>query len=132
MITLLNDSETCGCADGCCTIATTGAPPAASLFRSLGDTSRLLIVQHLMLGDHKVVELTEHLGLAQSTVSAHLRCLLGCGMVEVRPEGRSSYYRLTAPTELRNLLQAAEYLLAETGEAVALCQTSGSVDGDTA
>ena len=49
---------------------------AASLFRSLGDSSRLAILAHLMLGEHRVVELTEHVGLAQSTVSAHLRCLL--------------------------------------------------------
>lgn len=47
---------------------------------------------HLALGEHNVRDLTAHLGLAQSTVSAHLRCLLDCGMV-VRAQGRASVYR---------------------------------------
>ncbi len=46
--------------------------PAASLFHSLSDPTRLAILRHLSLGEHRVVELTHHLGLAQSTVSKHL------------------------------------------------------------
>jgi len=48
---------------------------AACLFRSFGDPARLAILRHLALGEHRVVDLTAHLGLAQSTVSAHLACL---------------------------------------------------------
>jgi DNA-binding transcriptional ArsR family regulator len=62
---------------------------AACMFRSLGDPTRLAIVRHLALGNHKVVELTEHLGLAQSTVSAHLACLRDCGVASSRPQGRA-------------------------------------------
>ena len=99
---------------------------AASLFRSLGDPSRLSILTHLMTGEHKVVELTDHLGLAQSTVSANLRCLLDCGMVEVRAQGRASVYSLAAEPALLALLSAAESLLEATGEAVTLCPTYGT------
>jgi DNA-binding transcriptional ArsR family regulator len=99
---------------------------ATSLFRSVGEPARLTILTHLMLGEHRVVDLTEHLGLAQSTVSAHLRCLLDCGLVEVTPVGRSSVYSLAAPDELRSLLVAAEGLLAATGDAVTLCPVYGS------
>ena len=49
--------------------------PAAGLFQGFSDTSRLTILRHLALGEHRVIELTEHLGLAQSTVSKHLACL---------------------------------------------------------
>lgn len=98
---------------------------ATCLFRSLGDPSRLAILTHLMVGEHRVVDLTEHLGLAQSTVSAHLRCLLDCGLVEVRAQGRASLYSLTATQETRDLLHAAEALLAATGDAVALCPVYG-------
>lgn len=94
---------------------------AASIFRGLGDVSRLAILSHLALGEHRVVELTEHLGLAQSTVSAHLRCLLGCGMVTLRAEGRASIYSLTVAPELRDVLAAAERLLAATGDAGVPC-----------
>lgn len=102
-----------------------GIAAAASLLRSLGEPSRLAILIHLMEGPHKVVELTAHLGLAQSTVSAHLRCLLDCRMVEVRAEGRASVYTLAAEGSLRNVLHAAEGLLAATGSAVTVCPTYG-------
>ena len=98
---------------------------ASSLFRSLGDPSRLAILSHLLLGEHKVVELTEHLGLAQSTVSAHLRCLLDCRMVTVRAQGRASVYSLAAEPELLMVLAAAEKMLAATGNAVSLCPRYG-------
>lgn len=50
-------------------------PPAVFLFRGLADPARLAIVRHLALGEHRVVDLTARLGLAQSTVSGHLACL---------------------------------------------------------
>lgn len=99
---------------------------AASLFRSLGDPSRLAIVSHLLLGDHRVVELTEHLGLAQSTVSAHLRCLLDCGLVQSRPVGRASVFSVTNEPEVLAVLAATEGLLARTGDAVILCPVYGA------
>lgn len=99
---------------------------ASSLFRGLGDPSRLAILSHLLLGEHRVVELTEHLGLAQSTVSAHLRCLLDCGMVELRPVGRASVYSVRVEPEMLAVLAAAERLLAATGDAVVLCPVYGA------
>lgn len=99
---------------------------ASSLFRGLGDPSRLAILSHLLLGEHRVVELTEHLGLAQSTVSAHLRCLLDCGLVELRPVGRASVYSVSVAPEVLAVLVAAERLLAATGDAVVLCPVYGT------
>jgi DNA-binding transcriptional ArsR family regulator len=93
---------------------------AACLFRSLGDPARLAILRHLTLGEHRVVELTAHIGLAQSTVSGHLACLRECGLVKSRPQGRASVYSLATP-EVLELLGAAEKVLAATGDAVALC-----------
>ena len=101
---------------------------AACMFRSLGDPARLAIVQHLALGEHRVVDVTAHLGLAQSTVSAHLACLRDCGLVSSRPEGRASIFSLAHP-ELLALLAAAEQLLAATGDAVVLCPTYGQARG---
>lgn len=106
-----------------------GLDTAAALFRALGDPSRLAILGHLMLGEHRVRELTAHLGLAQSTVSEHLRCLLDCGLVRVRAEGRSSVYSLAIEPEVRALLGAAEHVLAETGDAVLLCPRARPTTG---
>lgn len=97
-----------------------GVSPAAALFHSLSDETRLRIVQRLAHGEARVVDLTGELGLAQSTVSKHLACLRDCGLVDYRAEGRQSFYALTRP-ELMDMLAAAETLLAATGHAVALC-----------
>lgn len=94
---------------------------AVSLFRSLADPARLQILRHLALGEHRVVDLTAHLGLAQSTTSAHLACLRDCGLVSARTVGRASMYSLAVEPELMGLLGAAERLLAATGDAVTLC-----------
>ena len=99
---------------------------AACLFHGFSDRSRLSIVQHLALGEHRVVDLTRHLGLAQSTVSKHLACLLDCGIVSVRAQGRASVYSLAHPEATLDLLAAAERLLAATGDAVALCPRFGA------
>lgn len=101
------------------------ATAAACLFRGMGDPSRVAILQHLLLGEHNVGELTSHLGLAQSTVSKHLACLRDCGLVESRPVGRSSVFSLTHPDAVRKVFAAAEELLAATGDAVVLCPVYG-------
>lgn len=98
--------------------------PAAALFHSLSDETRLAIVQRLAGGEARVVDLTTELRLAQSTVSAHLACLRDCGLVTGRPEGRQMFYSLSRP-ELMDMLSAAETLLAATGNAVALCPNYG-------
>ncbi|SCL35754.1 transcriptional regulator, ArsR family [Micromonospora rhizosphaerae] len=102
-----------------------GLTPAVALFRSLGDPTRLAILQRLASGEARVVDLTGELGLAQSTVSKHLACLRDCGLIDYRVEGRQSFYALTRP-ELLDLLRSAEQLLAATGEAVALCPVYGA------
>ncbi|WP_132212998.1 ArsR/SmtB family transcription factor [Kribbella steppae] len=99
---------------------------AACLFHGFSDPSRLAIVRHLALGEHRVVDLTEHLGLAQSTVSKHLACLRDCGLVDSRPQGRASLFSLTHPDATLELLSAAERLLGLTGDAVALCPVYGT------
>lgn len=106
--------------------------PAAALFRGLADPVRLAILRQLALGEARVVDLERRLGLAQSTVSAHLGCLRECGLVEFRAVGRQSFYSLTRP-ELMDLFASAEILLAETGQAVALCPVYGvaTAQGET-
>lgn len=99
---------------------------AACLFHGFSDPSRLAIVRHLALGEHRVVDLTGHLGLAQSTVSKHLACLKDCGLVTSRPEGRASMWSLNHTDTVMKLLSAAEQLLALTGDAVTLCPNFGA------
>lgn len=98
--------------------------PAAALFRSLGDATRLTILRNVAGGEARVVDLTARVGLEQATVSKHLACLRDCGLVQVRVEGRASVYSLAQPG-LMDVLSAAETVLAATGNAVALCPVYG-------
>jgi DNA-binding transcriptional ArsR family regulator len=109
-----------------------GVAPAAALFRSLGDPTRLAIVRRLAeVGEARVVDLTNLSGLAQSTVSKHLACLRDCRLVDYRVEGRQSYYSLSRP-ELIEILRAAEVVLARTGNAVELCPVYGACGSELA
>jgi ArsR family transcriptional regulator, cadmium/lead-responsive transcriptional repressor len=105
-------------------VARGGLAPAAALFRSLGDPARLAILRQLAGRPARVVDLVAELGLAQSTVSKHLACLRDCGLVDSRPQGRASLFRLAQPAVI-DILAAAEPVLAATGNAVALCPTYG-------
>lgn len=79
----------------------------ATVLHALSDPGRIRLLTHLMEGEHRVRDLTEHLHLAQSTVSAHLACLRDCGLVTSRPEGRASWYSIVAADEVTALLEAA-------------------------
>lgn len=103
-----------------------GLTAAACLFRAFGDPSRLAIIRHLHFGPHRVVDLVEHLDLAQSTVSKHLACLRDCGLVESTPRGRASMFSLASSVPIQDFLAAAERVLDATGEAVALCPNVGA------
>ena len=112
--------QTGGAADDCGQL-----DPAAALFHSLSDPTRLSIVKRMAAGETRVGDLAGELGLAQSTVSAHVACLRDCGLVEGRAQGRSVYYSLSRP-ELMDMLAQAEVLLAATGNAVSLCPNYGA------
>ena len=118
------DGEGCGAAASP-SGAASELDAAVALFHSLSDRTRLAIVRRLTRGEARVADLVGELGLAQSTVSAHVACLRDCNLVEGRPQGRQVFYSLTRP-ELMDLLASAETLRAATGNAVALCPNYGT------
>src|SRR5260370_3648685 len=97
--------------------ARTALMPAAALFRSLADPARLATIRHLAAGEARVVDLTGELGLAQSTVSAHLAGLRDCGLIDARPPGRASGSSCPHPA-LPALLPAAPAVLPATHTAL--------------
>jgi ArsR family transcriptional regulator len=66
----------------------------ASLFRLLGDPTRLRLLRVLERDRFNVTELTGILGLAQSGVSRHLGLLKDAGLVIEEREAGYAYYRL--------------------------------------
>ncbi|WP_318655825.1 ArsR/SmtB family transcription factor [Gulosibacter chungangensis] len=93
----------------------------AHLFQALSEPARLAILQHLASGEHRVRDLVDHMGVAQSTVSKHLRFLAECKLVRARPDGRASWYSLAQPEQLSTVIVATEELLGATGTHMSLC-----------
>lgn len=83
------------------------------VFHALSEPTRLELLDHLRSGEHRVRDLVDHMGLAQSTVSVHLACLRDAGLVQVRAEGRASWFSLRHPEGLHELLRCAEGLAEE-------------------
>jgi DNA-binding transcriptional ArsR family regulator len=94
----------------------------AHLFQAFADPTRLAIVQHLSSGEHRVRDLVEHMGFAQSTVSKHLGFLIECRLAVARPDGPATWYGLAHPEALRVVMVAAEALLGATGKDLVLCE----------
>src|SRR5262249_22392713 len=65
-----------------------------SLFKALGDATRLRILGLLLTGEVCVCDIHESLKIPQSKASRHLAYLRRTGLVETRREGLWIYYRL--------------------------------------
>lgn len=70
----------------------------ALICKALGDSNRLQIVQMLSDGEKCACNLLEKFEISQPTLSHHMRILCDCGLVEVRKEGKWSYYSLNYET----------------------------------
>lgn len=65
------------------------------VFRAFSDERRLKILELLRSGEQCAGVIGETLDLAQSTLSYHLKILCESGVVESRPEGKWTYYRIS-------------------------------------
>jgi DNA-binding transcriptional ArsR family regulator len=94
----------------------------AKYFRTLGNPTRLRILELLRERERPVGELVEALRTSQPHVSNQLACLRWCGLVATRRDHRTVYYRL-ADDRVEQILAFAESLLGDNAEHVAACQT---------
>lgn len=61
---------------------------------ALSDSTRTQILLTLRIGAAYPSELAEAIGVSRQTLSNHLACLRGCGLVVAVPEGRRTRYEL--------------------------------------
>ena len=92
------------------TIMLTKAPDQLRLlaqqFKALGDPTRLQLMMAVAGGENAeacVCDLTPDSGLAQSTVSHHLKLLVDAGLLERSQRGKWAFYTLTSAA--KKLLQ---------------------------
>lgn len=67
----------------------------AERFRTIGEPTRIRILERLRTGEASVQELAEHVGGSQQNVSKHLGLLARVGIVGRRKRGTFVYYRIT-------------------------------------
>jgi ArsR family transcriptional regulator, cadmium/lead-responsive transcriptional repressor len=96
----------------------------AKYFRTLGDPTRLRILEFVIERERSVGEIVDALGLQQSKVSNHLACLRWCGFVATRREHRTVYYRVADP-RVAAVIATGRSLLEDNAEHVAACRRVG-------
>ncbi len=69
---------------------------AAARFRALGDENRLRILELLEDRELCAADILSSIGVVQSTLSHHMKTLTEAGLVNVRKQGKWSYYSLDA------------------------------------
>lgn len=92
----------------------------AKLFKGFGDPSRLTIIESITKKQLTVSEIVEATGLSQPSVSMHLACLLDCGLVSNKKEGRNSYYELTG-AHVKKIVKLAQKIVSQHSKQLFEC-----------
>jgi ArsR family transcriptional regulator, arsenate/arsenite/antimonite-responsive transcriptional repressor len=81
---------------GAATLSEEEAQATAKLFKALGDPARVRIVNVIATAPAEVCacEFNDAIGLAQPTVSHHLKQLVEAGLIERERRGRWAYFSL--------------------------------------
>ena len=66
----------------------------AEMFRALGDTNRLLILEMLCKDERCACKILEKFNITQPTLSHHMKILCDCGIVNRRKEGKWMHYSI--------------------------------------
>ena len=92
----------------------------AKLFRGLGDTTRLSILECLRQGEKTTSQIVAETGQSQSNISNHLSCLLDCGLVKNRRQGKNIFYSL-ADKKVSKLLEESDAILSDIANGIYAC-----------
>jgi DNA-binding transcriptional ArsR family regulator len=92
----------------------------AKLFRGLSDSTRLSILEVLRRGEKTTTEIVKEIGQGQSNVSNHLSCLLDCGLVQNRRQGKNIFYSI-GNKKVTKILQDSDEILSDVAKAIYEC-----------
>jgi DNA-binding transcriptional ArsR family regulator len=92
----------------------------AKLFRGLGDPTRLSILESLRDGEKTTSQIVLESGHNQSNVSNHLACLLDCGLVQNRRQGRNIFYNIS-DKKVSELLEQCDAILSDVAQGLNEC-----------
>jgi DNA-binding transcriptional ArsR family regulator len=92
----------------------------AKLFRGLGDSTRLSILECLREGEKTNSQVVSETGQSQSNISNHLSCLLDCGLVKNRRQGKNMFYSIS-DKKVSKLLLESDLILSEIASGIYAC-----------
>jgi len=92
----------------------------AKLFKGFADKSRLLILETISDGPKTVTEIVEETKLSQPNTSAHLACLLDCGLVKNKKKRREVFYQVSMK-EIGVMLNTARKILSKHSKEINKC-----------
>lgn len=98
----------------------------APVFKALGDTTRLKIIEMLSCGELCACDILESFEITQPTLSYHMKILIECGLVKGRKEG--SWMKYSNNNELiENIKNYWIYITTEQENCI--CKTSKEDNG---
>ncbi|KND50678.1 MAG: Transcription regulator [Parcubacteria bacterium C7867-001] len=92
----------------------------AKLFKGFADQSRLLILSTILGQPKTVSEIVDETKLSQPNTSAHLACLLECGLIRNEKKGREVFYEVSGK-EVVGMLQQAQKVLKKHSKEIYEC-----------
>ncbi|MDJ0345393.1 metalloregulator ArsR/SmtB family transcription factor [Streptomyces sp. H10-C2] len=101
----------------------------ARFFRALSDPTRLRMLEFILAAERTSAECVEHTGISQPRVSVHLSCLVDCGYVVARRDGRKLRYSVGDP-RVADLIVLARALAADSATALDCCTCIPPADRD--
>ena len=66
----------------------------AGIYKALGDTRRLMIIDMLNSGELCACRILEKFEITQPTLSHHMKTLCDCGLVKGRKQGKWTFYSI--------------------------------------
>lgn len=96
----------------------------AKFFRGFADPTRLAILECLRSGERTVSRIVQETGESQSNVSNHLGCLLECGLLKNRRDGKNILYSIRN-SKVRRLLENSDTVLSEVYREIFECARYG-------
>jgi|APHig6443718053_1056840.scaffolds.fasta_scaffold545172_1 ArsR family transcriptional regulator len=96
-------------------------PTIAKFHHGFSDQTRLLILETLINGEKTVSQIVNLTKQSQSNVSNHLKCLIGCGLVKNRRDGKNIIYSIR-DINTKKLFVLTEKIVAKIGSEIESCQ----------
>ncbi|MEX6275992.1 ArsR/SmtB family transcription factor [Staphylococcus saprophyticus] len=93
----------------------------AHFINGLSNKVRLMILELLKSKEMTVNEIVKHSQISQSSISQHLSCLKGCGLVNSRQEGKYVYYQIKN-NQILELLKLIDSVVENTEDDIQSCQ----------